>query len=92
LKLSVVAESGEPRDIHHFATLIGYGANAVHPYLAFDTIRSLVPQHAESAQAFDSACANFRTAVENGILKVMSKMGFRFWVHTVERRFLKRLA
>jgi len=75
LKLSVVAETGEPRDIHHFATLIGYGANAVNPYLAFETIRSLVPSVGFSEEVVDRACANFRTAVENGILKVMSKMG-----------------
>ena len=75
LKLSVVAETGEPRDVHHFATLIGYGANAVNPYLAFGTIRSLVPPDPTGAQAFHQACSNFRTAVENGILKVMSKMG-----------------
>ena len=75
LKLSVVAETGEPRDIHHFATLIGYGANAVNPNLAFETIRSLIPAGGSHAQAFDQACANFRAAVENGILKVMSKMG-----------------
>ena len=75
LKLSVVAETGEPRDVHHFATLIGYGANAVNPYLAFETIRSLVPADPTGAAAFQQACSNFRIAVENGILKVMSKMG-----------------
>ena len=75
LKLSVVAETGEPREVHHFATLIGYGANAVNPYLAFETIRSMVAPGKESGLTFDQACANYRQAIENGILKVMSKMG-----------------
>ncbi len=75
LKLSVVAETGEPRDVHHFAALIGYGANAVNPYLTFETIRSLVPADPNGPAAFHGACANFRVAIENGILKVMSKMG-----------------
>ncbi len=75
LKLSVVAETGEPRDVHQFATLIGYGANAVNPYLAFETIRTLVLAGADSGLAFDHACVNFRIAIEDGILKVMSKMG-----------------
>ncbi|MDP2887164.1 MAG: glutamate synthase large subunit [Ignavibacteria bacterium] len=75
LKLSVVAETGEPRDVHHFATLIGYGANAVNPYLAFETIRSLVSPQAARTVSLDQACSNYRVAIENGILKVMSKMG-----------------
>ncbi|HEY6952258.1 MAG TPA: glutamate synthase large subunit, partial [Bacteroidota bacterium] len=75
LRLSVVAETGEPRDIHHFATLIGYGANAVNPYLAFDTIRSMVTPTNGSELTVDQACINYRSAVELGILKVMSKMG-----------------
>jgi len=75
LKLSVVAETGEPRDVHHFATLLGYGANAVNPYLAFESIRSLVAHETGSDLSFDQACANFCTAIDEGLLKVMSKMG-----------------
>ncbi|MCX6142532.1 MAG: glutamate synthase large subunit [Ignavibacteriales bacterium] len=75
LKLSVVAETGEPRDVHQFATLVGYGANAVNPYLAFESIRALMSHEAGSDVSFDQACANFRTAIEEGLLKVMSKMG-----------------
>jgi glutamate synthase domain-containing protein 2/glutamate synthase domain-containing protein 1/glutamate synthase domain-containing protein 3 len=75
LKLSVVAETGEPRDVHHFATLIGYGANAVNPYLAFDTIRSMVASGRDTGLTLSEACKNYRIAIEDGILKVISKMG-----------------
>jgi glutamate synthase (NADPH/NADH) large chain/glutamate synthase (ferredoxin) len=75
LKLSVVAETGEPRDVHHFATLIGYGASAVNPYLAFETISAMVNAGGGDSLTVDVACKNFRAAVELGILKVMSKMG-----------------
>ncbi len=78
LKLSVVAETGEPRDVHHFATLIGYGANAVNPYLAFETLQAMV-----DAREFgdimptepEKAMNNFRKAIEDGLLKIISKMG-----------------
>ncbi|PZN07561.1 MAG: glutamate synthase subunit alpha, partial [Bacillota bacterium] len=63
---SLVVESGEPRDVHHFATLVGYGAAAVHPYLALAVARELGGADGE---------ANFIRAVEGGLKKVMSKMG-----------------
>lgn len=75
LKVSVAAETGEPRDVHHFATLIGYGASAVNPYLAFETIKAMVDARGMNSISVDDACKNFRVAVELGILKVMSKMG-----------------
>ena len=75
LKVSVVADTGEPRDIHHFAALIGYGANAVHPYLALATIRETVSVKGLGGLTAEEACENFKHAVEKGILKVMSKMG-----------------
>ncbi|RPH37869.1 glutamate synthase large subunit [bacterium] len=75
LKVSVVADTGEPRDVHHFATLIGYGANAVHPYIALATIRETVGTKGLAGLTAGQAVNNFRRAVEKGILKVMSKMG-----------------
>ncbi|MEX1276855.1 MAG: glutamate synthase large subunit [Bacteroidota bacterium] len=75
LRVSVVVETGEPRDVHHFVTLFGYGANAVHPYLAFETIRSMIELRPGSAVSVQEACRNFKLAIEAGILKVMSKMG-----------------
>ncbi|MCP4248989.1 MAG: glutamate synthase large subunit, partial [bacterium] len=72
----LVIESGEPREVMHFCLLCGYGANAVHPYLAFESIHDLhrrgaLPQDVEPEQLAD----NFINAVKKGILKTMSKMG-----------------
>ncbi|HTX19774.1 MAG TPA: glutamate synthase large subunit [Bacteroidota bacterium] len=75
LRLSVVTETAEPRDIHHFATLIGYGVNAINPYLALETIRRLVEIRGDGTLSVETAFKNFKLAVESGILKIMSKMG-----------------
>ena len=75
LRMSVVAETGEPRDVHHFATLIGYGANAVHPYLALDTIRGMGDSRGASSPSHETRAGNFKSTIEAGILKVISKMG-----------------
>jgi len=69
-RCSIVCESGEPRDSHHFACLIGYGAAAVNPYLALETA-----QASADPDAVEKAVANFKKATENGLLKIMSKMG-----------------
>ncbi|MDA1257328.1 MAG: glutamate synthase large subunit [Chloroflexi bacterium] len=77
-KLDIIVESGEPRENHHFATLYGYGASAVNPYLAFETIAGLREhQQPEDRTLPDQATAeyNFAKAIEKGVLKVMSKMG-----------------
>jgi len=72
LRASVIAESGEPREDHHFACLIGYGASAVYPYLAFETVRALARERGvDSAEAL----RNYVRALEKGLLKIMSKMG-----------------
>ncbi|MQX05160.1 glutamate synthase large subunit, partial [Sinorhizobium meliloti] len=74
--VGLVVESGEPREIHHFCLLAGYGAEAINPYLAFDT---LVDMHksGEFPKELDEkeAVNNYIKAVGKGILKVMSKMG-----------------
>jgi glutamate synthase domain-containing protein 2/glutamate synthase domain-containing protein 1/glutamate synthase domain-containing protein 3 len=75
LKVSVIVEAGEPRDVHHFATLIGYGANAVHPYLALDTILAMAGKGEIAGVSKEEAVQHFRRTIEKGILKVMSKMG-----------------
>nr|WP_086940093.1 glutamate synthase large subunit [Thaumasiovibrio occultus] len=75
-KCDIVVETGDARETHHFATLLGYGANAVNPYLVTETIidlqkrRKLDPE-APSDKLFD----NFRNAVNAGLLKIFSKMG-----------------
>ena len=76
--VGLVLESGDPRAVHHFATLVGYGAGAVNPYLAFQSISDLVagPDGADEAAAIDA----YIHAVEDGMLKTMAKMG----ISTVE--------
>ncbi|MBV0923621.1 glutamate synthase large subunit [Halomicroarcula limicola] len=76
--VGLVLESGDPRAVHHFATLIGYGAGAVNPYLSYQTIDDLVagPDGADLSEAIDA----YITAVEDGLLKTMAKMG----ISTVE--------
>ncbi len=68
----LVVETGSAREVHHFALLAGYGAEAVHPYLALETLRSL--HHASEADT-DKAIANYIKAIGKGLQKVMSKMG-----------------
>jgi len=74
-QVSLVLESGEPREVHHFALLIGYGAGAVNPYLAFETIEDMIGQgHLPKVDA-KKAIKNYVKAINKGVLKVMSKMG-----------------
>ncbi|HZX31915.1 MAG TPA: glutamate synthase-related protein [Rhodocyclaceae bacterium] len=68
----LVVETGSAREVHHFALLGGYGAEAVHPYLALETIESLAKGDAEKAEKF---VKNFVKAIGKGLMKVMSKMG-----------------
>lgn len=72
---SIIVESGEPRDVHQFAMLIGYGVDAINPYLAIDSLLELAAtQKASGITAEDAAATYLRTAIE-GVVKVMSKMG-----------------
>jgi len=70
----LVLETGATLEVHHYATLAGYGAEAVNPYLAFDTIQSLLP-HLPEPLTFEEAQKRYIKAVGKGLLKVMSKMG-----------------
>jgi glutamate synthase (ferredoxin) len=70
----LVLESGEPREVHHFALLIGYGASAVNPYLAFETVHDQVRLGMLSGSA-ELAEKKYRKAIAKGIVKVISKMG-----------------
>jgi glutamate synthase (NADPH/NADH) large chain len=70
----LVVETGEAREVHHFATLVGYGAAAVNPYLALDTVRDLAAQGLVDGTP-DEAERRYIKAVDKGLLKVMSKMG-----------------
>ncbi|MDP1641129.1 MAG: glutamate synthase central domain-containing protein, partial [Phenylobacterium sp.] len=74
MQTGLVIETGEAREVHHFCVLAGYGAEAVNPYLAFETIEQLRVQNKLDISAKD-ARKNYIKAVGKGILKVMSKMG-----------------
>ncbi|HJD25250.1 MAG TPA: glutamate synthase large subunit, partial [Candidatus Blautia intestinipullorum] len=72
--LAIILESGEPREVHHFATLLGYGASAVNPYLALETIRELIDNHMLDKDYY-AAVEDYNHAVLSGIIKIASKMG-----------------
>ena len=72
--VGLVVETGAALEVHHFAVLAGYGAEAINPYLAFDTIASLLPRLPEPLK-FEEAQKRYIKAVGKGLLKVMSKMG-----------------
>ncbi|MCB0155699.1 MAG: glutamate synthase subunit alpha, partial [Anaerolineae bacterium] len=74
MQVSLVVETGEVREVHHLACLIGYGANAVNPYLALATVEGLV-EAGKIKLPVAEAKINFVKALEAGLLKVMSKMG-----------------
>jgi len=76
-RASILVESDEPRETHHFATLLGYGADAICPRLALETVGALAESRRLGGEHPDAigAQALFRTAIEDGVLKIMSKMG-----------------
>jgi glutamate synthase domain-containing protein 2/glutamate synthase domain-containing protein 1/glutamate synthase domain-containing protein 3 len=74
-RCGLVVESGDAREVHHCALLLGYGAGVVNPYLAFETIADLIEQGGLVGIPCETAVANYIHALNKGILKVMSKMG-----------------
>ena len=74
-QVDIVLESGEPREVHHFCTLIGYGATAINPYLVYETIEKMIGQKILSDTVYKEAVSNYIKAVVKGIIKVLSKIG-----------------
>ena len=82
-RVGLVVESGEPREVHHFAVLLGYGAGAINPYLAFETLDDMLRQgmlkeiagQKPNESPHDAAVRSYMKAVNKGLVKVMSKMG-----------------
>ncbi len=72
--VSVILESAEPRDVHHFAALLGYGARAINPYLAQETIGQLIDEGLLDKE-FSAAVSDYNNAILQGIVKIASKMG-----------------
>jgi glutamate synthase (NADPH/NADH) large chain/glutamate synthase (ferredoxin) len=75
MKASLIVESGDAREEHHFACLLGYGASAICPYIAFETVARMAKRNDLGSLTPEKAVSNYRKAIENGILKIMSKMG-----------------
>jgi glutamate synthase domain-containing protein 2/glutamate synthase domain-containing protein 1/glutamate synthase domain-containing protein 3 len=73
-QINIILESAEPREVHHFALLFGYGADCVNPYLAYEAIKLLI-KDSELQIDFKSALNNYIKAVDKSILKILSKMG-----------------
>ena len=74
-EIGLILESGEPREVHHFCTLIGYGVTAINPYLAFETVKDLHARKRLGDITLEKAKQNYIKAAVGGIMKVMSKMG-----------------
>ena len=74
-RVSLVVESGDAREVHHMAVLFGYGAEAINPYMAFESIDELVKTGDLTGVDTEAAHENYRRAAAKGVLKVMSKMG-----------------
>ena len=74
-RVSLIIETGEAREVHHFALLIGYGASAINPYVAFETIDDMIREGVLTGIDHKTACKNFVKAGSKGVIKVMSKMG-----------------
>ena len=74
-RCALVVESGDAREVHHCALLLGYGAGVVNPYLAFETLDDMIRQRLLLGITHEKAVKNYIKALNKGILKVMSKMG-----------------
>ncbi len=74
-RVGLVLESGEPREVHHFSLLIGYGAGAINPYVAFETLDDMIRQGLLVNLSHKEACKNYVKAAVKGVVKVISKMG-----------------
>ncbi|MDQ6632534.1 MAG: glutamate synthase large subunit, partial [Verrucomicrobiota bacterium] len=74
-RVGLVLESGEPREVHHFSLLIGYGCGAINPYVAFETLDDMIRQGLLKEIKHKEACKNFVKAATKGVVKVISKMG-----------------
>jgi len=72
--VGLVVETGDAREVHHFALLAGYGAEAINPYLAFETLASMADQFPEEVDGYE-AVKRYIKSIDKGLLKVMSKMG-----------------
>ncbi|MFA9290627.1 MAG: glutamate synthase central domain-containing protein, partial [Solirubrobacteraceae bacterium] len=71
----IIIESGEPREIHHYACLFGYGASAICPFLLYEILEEEIKSDQIKVKSFDEAVKNYQKAVKDGVVKVMNKIG-----------------
>ncbi|MDJ0590823.1 MAG: glutamate synthase large subunit [Pleurocapsa sp. MO_226.B13] len=74
-RVGIVLESGEPREVHHYAVLLGYGCGAINPYLAFATLEDMISDGILADVDYQTACKNYIKAVTKGTIKIASKIG-----------------
>lgn len=74
-RVGIVLESGEPREVHHFALLLGYGVSAVNPYMAFESIKNLIEQNMLIDFDYKTSAKKYIKAATKGVVKILSKMG-----------------
>ena len=74
-RVSLVLESGEPREVHHFCLLLGYGVEAINPYMAYETLYDMIDQGMLTNITYEQAVYGYIKAVVKGVVKVMAKMG-----------------
>lgn len=73
--VSIIVDSGEPREVHHAALLLGYGANAVHPYLVYASFKQMLEDGVLSGVTYEDSVSNYIKGISKGLLKVIAKMG-----------------
>ncbi|MGA7496435.1 MAG: glutamate synthase large subunit [Isosphaeraceae bacterium] len=74
-RAGLLIECGDAREVHHFALLLGYGAGTINPYVAFETLDSMIHQGLLKGMDYEEAIYRYRKAIKKGVVKVMSKMG-----------------
>ena len=74
-RAGLVVESGEPREVHHFCLLLGYGANAINPYMVYESLTDMIHEGMLTDADAENSIENYNKAVVKGVVKVMSKMG-----------------
>ena len=74
-RVGLVLESGEPREVHHFCLLLGYGVQAINPYMAYETLYDMIDQGMLTNITYEQAVYGYIKAVVKGVVKVMAKMG-----------------
>ncbi|MBE9221318.1 glutamate synthase large subunit [Cyanobacterium stanieri LEGE 03274] len=73
--VGLILESGEPKEVHHFALLLGYGCGAINPYLAYETINQMIKEKLITGVDYDTAVYNYIKCVTKGVIKIASKIG-----------------